>query len=145
MTLHHIGVYTRDIELSRRFYQDMLGFDLSWSGEVPLPAGLFKAAMMRCGTCVIELVQPPDGSRVGTEHGPVQHIALKTKELRNVVKRMADKGAVFENGRITAMPEFTAHGVWHVFLLGPSGERIELVEDMPARADGQTEREQPAG
>ena len=131
--LHHIGVYTVDRDCSQRFYEDMLGFVTTWSGEVPLPAGIFRAAMMRQGSCCIELVQPPDPSRVGAAHGPVQHIALEVDHIEEAVAALKAKGAVFESEAITAMPEFTQCGVWHIFIKGPSGERIELVENMPTK------------
>jgi len=132
--LHHIGVYTVDRDRSIHFYENMLGFVTTWSDDVPLPAGIFKAAMLRQGSCVIELVQPPDASRVGTVHGPVQHIALEVDDIKEVVVALKAKGAVFESEEITAMPEFTQCGVWHIFIKGPSGERIELVENMPRKS-----------
>jgi lactoylglutathione lyase len=132
LSLHHVGVYTKDVEASRRFYETMFGFSTSWAGEVPLEAGLYKAAMIERGTCVIELVQPPDPGKVPAAHGPIQHIALRTQDLKRAIRRLQELGAIFESAEATAMPEFTACGVWHAFITGPSGERIELVEDMPS-------------
>ena len=128
--LHHIGIYTVDIDRSQHFYNDLLKFTTTWAGDLPLPPGIFKVAMLRMGSCVVELVQPPDSSRVASNHGPVQHIALEVSDLEEVVSELKGKNAVFETGNITTMPDFCLHGVRNIFITGPSGERIELVENI---------------
>lgn len=129
--LHHVGIYTIDMDRSKRFYEDMLGFTASWTGEVPLPAGIFKVTMVTAGTCTVELVQPPNPSMVSAAHGPVQHLALQVTKLMDLIAQLRGKGVVFETDVETTVRVFPPHGIVRIFIKGPSGERIELVENLP--------------
>jgi lactoylglutathione lyase len=127
--LHHVAVYTEDIDESIDFYSNLLGFRVYWRGIVDHPTGKIDAAIIRQGDCVIELVRPVDSKRIGKEAGPVQHIALRVSDLPSLLEELSSKEARFEFDGIEELPTLL-DGVKHAFIYGPSGERIELAEEM---------------
>jgi lactoylglutathione lyase len=127
--LFHIAVYTRDVDESIEFYTKLLGFRVDWRNIVDHPSGKIDAAIVRLNDCVIELVRPADPSRVAKDAGPVQHIALRVSDLSSMLQDLASKGARFEFEGIEELPTLL-DGVRHVFIYGPSNERIELAEEM---------------
>ncbi len=129
--LHHIGIYTRSVDESLAFYTEVLGFGKEWRGTVDHPTGRLDVAIIRAGGCVIELVRPADLSRVASEAGPVQHVALKVSHLEKHVQELEEKGIELHPPKIELLPTLL-NGVKHIFLYGPSGERIELVEECEA-------------
>ncbi|WP_243426509.1 VOC family protein [Caldicoprobacter guelmensis] len=128
--LYHIGVYTKNIERSMEFYIEILGFDKEWQGIVNHPTmGKIPVAVVKKGNCIIELVQPSDAKLVSQQAGPVQHVALRVSDIDKVVKLLKSKGVNFTPDYIEEIPTFW-NGIRHTFIYGPSGERIELVEEL---------------
>jgi len=126
--LHHIGVYTKSIDESLAFYTEILDFQKQWRGIVDHPTGKLDVAVVRLGDCVIELVRPADLSAVTPKPGPVQHVALKVSNLEEHVVTLKERGIELQPAQIQFLPTFF-RGVKHIFLCGPSGERIELAEE----------------
>jgi len=127
--LLHIGVYTKDVDKSIEFYTRILGFQKEWRGIVDHPSGRFDVALIKLGDCMIELVRPADLGRVADAPGPVQHIALKVSDLEKVMEVLRGKGIDFQNEGLETLTTFR-NGIRHCFLYGPSGERIELAEEL---------------
>jgi lactoylglutathione lyase len=127
--LSHIGIYTKEMDKSIHFYSDILGFVMMWEGIVDHPTGKVKAAVMGFGNCVIELVRPVDLDRVNNSAGPVQHLALKVKDLEAMITELRAQGFDFTTEGLEFLPTFYI-GIKHAFIYGPSNERIELVEDL---------------
>ena len=127
--LFHIGIYTKDIQKSIGFYSEILGFKTEWYGNVDHPTGKVEAAVMKHGDCIIELVRPVDLARVTNTAGPVQHLALKVVNLEETMKLLSSKGVCFSQEGLEVIPTFM-NGIRHAFLYGPSGERIELAEEL---------------
>ena len=123
--LEHIAIYTRDMDATKEFYVGRLGFHVTWEGMVDTGNGFTHAVTARLGSCVLELVQPPDLSRVNETWGPVQHFALHTDDLDSTIRELEAIGVPIREapGQITY-----EGGVYHAFIYGPSHERIELVE-----------------
>lgn len=130
--LMHIGVYTLDIETSIRFYVDKLGFELTWRGVVNHQTGQLPVATVRAGSCVIELVCPADLSRVVAVDGAVQHIALLTDDLVKTAAALRQRQVPIEEDISEIDYE---GGVRHLFIRGPSRERIEIGEYLPRAAE----------
>ena len=80
---------------------------------------------------MIELVRPADLSRVASEAGPVQHVALKVSHIEKHAEELEEKGIKLHPPKIESLPTLLS-GVKHIFLHGPSGERIELAEEYQA-------------
>ena len=134
--LFHIGIYTKDMEQSVSFYSEILGFKEEWRGMVEHPTGKVEAAVMRLKDCIIELVLPVDLSRVSNIAGPIQHLCLRAEDLEKVMGDLSAKGIDFSQEGLEVISTFMK-GIKHAFFYGPSGERIELAEEI-GKQDRQT-------
>ncbi|HEV8469129.1 MAG TPA: VOC family protein [Candidatus Limnocylindria bacterium] len=129
--LGHIVLYVRDLERSRKFYGETLG----WSEITPEEGLAFPAAAFSSGRTHHELllieVGPsaapiPRGRRIG-----LYHFGLKVGETDDELREARD--AVAAAGvRIVGA---TDHGVTHsLYIEDPDGNEIELYIDVqPAR------------
>jgi lactoylglutathione lyase len=129
--LHHIGIYTRSVDESLTFYTEVLEFRMKWRGIVDHPTGKLDVAIISTGDCVIELVRPADLSVMTSKAGPVQHVALKVSHIDEQVEKLKRRGIELHPAEIESLPTLL-NGVKHIFLYGPSGERIELTEEYKA-------------
>jgi hypothetical protein len=66
--------------------------------------------------------------------GPVQHIALKVSRIEDHIEQLEKKGIELHPKKLEFLPTFMS-GIKHIFLYGPSGERIELSEEYDARSE----------
>ena len=132
--LHHIGIYTRSVDESLAFYTEVLEFKKQWRGIVDHPTGKLDVAIVKKENCSIELVRPADLSVITPKAGPVQHVALKVSQIEAVVEKLERNGIELHPKKIEFLPTLL-NGVKHIFLFGPSGERIELAEDYNAGSD----------
>jgi catechol 2,3-dioxygenase-like lactoylglutathione lyase family enzyme len=126
--LHHIGIYTKSVDESLAFYTEVLEFQKERRGIVDHPTGKLDVAIINRGGCVIELVRPADLSVITPKAGPVQHVALRVSHLEEHVKKLKRRGIELHPAEIEFLPTLL-NGVKHIFLYGPSGERIELAEE----------------
>ena len=123
--LSHIGVFVRDIQESLKFYS-LLGFKHYSDAEVKKQGGAMKFAFLRCGTCEIELIQTAEYE--ARKDGTADHIALKVGNIDAVIKTLKENGVTFESKEPDTMPMLFDNGIKNIFLRGPDGERLELVE-----------------
>lgn len=122
--LHHIGVHTADIGKSIDFYKT-LGLTLDKSYSMP---GGTELAFMSVGSLIIELVKPSDISTVAARGaGIVDHIAIAVKGIDDVVADLKGKGIAIDPAKVSVSGALSAK---NIFFEGPSGERIELFEDL---------------
>jgi lactoylglutathione lyase len=91
--LAHICVYTRDMSKSLDFYTNTLGFDVVHRTHLDSGYGF---AMVRRGSCIIELLEPEDVNKVKPRTGGViDHIALEVKDINTVFAKLKAKGVSF--------------------------------------------------
>ena len=125
--LGHLVLYVRDLERSRRFYRDVLGWD-EVRGEVPLPvpAAAFASGRTHHELLLIEVGEDatpiPSGRRVG-----MYHIGFKIgdtdDELRTALAELQANGVEIVGA--------TDHTVTHsLYLLDPDGNELELYVDV---------------
>jgi catechol 2,3-dioxygenase-like lactoylglutathione lyase family enzyme len=130
--LAHICVYTNDMEQSLAFYTGVLRFTIDYrtvlGGDVPTDGFWpLKYALVRQGSCVVELLEPADPSRVAIGvKGSVEHFGLLVDNLEAAVDDLRARGIVFD-GQIGSVPGLL-DGFKSIFLKGSSGESIELCE-----------------
>jgi len=131
--LHHIGIYTKSVDESLTFYTEILEFQEQWRGIVDHPTGKLDVAIISTGDCVIELVRPADLSVITSKAGPIQHVALKVSHIDEHVEKLKRREIELHPAEIESLPTLL-NGVKHIFLYGPSGERIELAEEYNERS-----------
>jgi catechol 2,3-dioxygenase len=128
MTVHelgHIVLYVRDLDRSRRFYRDILG----WK-EIPSPEGM-PAAAFSSGRTHHELllieVGPraapiPEGRRLGMYHFGLK-VGTTDDELKAMLARLKEHKVDIVGA--------TDHGVTHsLYIKDPDGNEIELYIDV---------------
>ena len=125
--LGHLVLYVRDLERSRQFYKDVLG----WSeieGDTPLrlPAAAFTSGRTHHELLLIEVganaAAVPEGRRVGLYHFGLK-IGTTDDELRAAVRDLEKAGVTIVGA--------SDHGVTHsLYILDPDGNEIELFIDV---------------
>lgn len=127
MTVHELGhlvLYVRDIETSRRFYRDVLGWKELPSPHRPMAA--FSSGRTHHELLLIEVgadaTPIPQGRRLGMYHFGLK-VGESDDELRAVYEKLQDEGVPIVG---------TAdHGVTHsLYITDPDGNEIELYIDV---------------
>jgi catechol 2,3-dioxygenase-like lactoylglutathione lyase family enzyme len=125
--LAHIQIQTKDIEKSIRFYQDNLHFVVVDRSEMTLPSGTMRAALIKQGSCVLELSQPPNPDGIIEKaRGVIGHFALEVSDVEKAVAELKAKGISPDRDVSTSNQLFG--GIRIAFFSGPSGESIELFQ-----------------
>lgn len=119
--LSHIGLHVRDLERSKKFYTELLGFAVACT--VPLENGTVLC-FLRNGDCEIELIAKPDYAP--RQDGHFEHLCLKTADLDAAIAHLYAHGIQIE-GAPRSIPN-VYHGVRLAFFRGPDGELLELNE-----------------
>lgn len=121
--LAHIGIFTADIDKSVEFYKS-LGFTVD-ADSCPGP----KLVFMSLGTCLIELICPPDASALAKRNadGWIGHICIEAKHIDDVVADFKAKGIIPAEAQVSYNEKILG-GVKNIFFDGPSGESIELFD-----------------
>lgn len=125
--LGHLVLYVRDLERSRHFYRDVLGWT-EVRGEVPLPipAAAFSSGRTHHELLLIEVgasaAAIPAGRRVGMYHFGLK-VGDTDDELREVAAQLAEHGV--------AVLGASDHTVTHsLYIADPDGHEIELYVDV---------------
>jgi catechol 2,3-dioxygenase-like lactoylglutathione lyase family enzyme len=131
--LAHIAIFCKDLEESIRFYTENLDFEVAYTTVVnpeQEPKDFFPAryALIRQGSCQIELLQPYDTAKVQIGiKGSVDHFALEVGDAERVFTYMKRRGVIAEDTGMDLFPKLF-DGIKSFLLTGPSGEVIELLE-----------------
>jgi catechol 2,3-dioxygenase len=122
--LGHIVLYVRDLERSRHFYGDVLG----WKeiASVPNQMAMFSSGRTHHELLLIEVGQQaapiPAGRRIGLYHFGLK-VGTTDEELRAAIQDLAEADATIVGA--------TDHGVTHsVYIKDPDGNEIELYIDV---------------
>jgi catechol 2,3-dioxygenase len=135
--LGHLVLYVRDLDRSRRFYRDVLGWH-EVAGDTPLQ---FSAAAFSSGRTHHELllieVGPDAAPQASGRHVGLYHFGLKVgetdDELRDAVRQLEQAGVPIVGT--------SDHTVTHsVYITDPDGNEIELYIDVQP----ETWRDDPA-
>ena len=123
--LGHVVLYVRDVERSRAFYRDVLGFREVFA--VPSAVAGYSSGRTHHELLLVSVgpdAQPiPEGPRVG-----MYHFALKVGDSDDELRAARD--AVVQAG--VTIVGATAHVVTHsLFLRDPDGNELELYIDVP--------------
>ncbi|MFN2545039.1 MAG: VOC family protein [Actinomycetota bacterium] len=122
--LGHLVLYVRDLEASRRFYRDVLG----WKeiGAAPGQMAMFSSGRTHHELLLIEVgpgaTPIPQGRRVGMYHFGLK-IGESDDELRQALRELIDAGA-----NVVGTAD---HHVSHsIYITDPDGNEIELYIDV---------------
>jgi catechol 2,3-dioxygenase-like lactoylglutathione lyase family enzyme len=119
----HVGLNVSDLARSKRFYQDVFGFDLSVESN---EEGRAFAFLTRNNTIVLTLWQQSDGSFAADKAG-LHHLSFQVDSIEEVKKaeqRLRQLGTVIHYGGVTAHAEGAESG--GVFFEDPDGIRLEI-------------------
>jgi catechol-2,3-dioxygenase len=124
--LGHIVLYVRDIEQSRHFYRDVLGWQEITRPEVRLPMAAFSSGRTHHELLLIEVgpdaAPVPQGHRLG-----LYHFGLKVGETDDELRAMV---ARLQENEVTIVGA-SDHTVTHsLYILDPDGNEIELYIDV---------------
>jgi catechol 2,3-dioxygenase-like lactoylglutathione lyase family enzyme len=111
--INHVVLHVTDLERSRRFYTEVLGFeDRNLSGGPPS----MKASFLRCGGQGLDLFQVSGEAHGGEE---MNHMALNVAadDLDELVDRLSEAG-IDASGRTPRNS---------VFIADPDGHRLEML------------------
>ena len=125
--LGHVVLYVRDLEKSRKFYKDLLGFHEIFH-QPPDVAGYSGSERRTHHELLLIAVGPdarpiPQGRRVGMYHFGLK-VGDSDDELRVILRRLQDAKVT-----IVGMSD---HGVTHsLYVLDPDENELELYIDVP--------------
>src|SRR4030042_6163467 len=127
--INHIAIAVNNIEEAAKFYQNVLGLDLS--GVEVVTAQKTKVGFLKIGESNIELVQPTEPDSPLTKFletkGPgIHHLCLEVDDIEAGIKALLERGAIM----IDQKPRSGAHDSKVAFIHPKSsaGVQIELVE-----------------
>ena len=135
--LEHIALSVSDLDVSVRFYRELLGFSVERIIEVPpemglgdvvgLPGCSARIAHLFSGSLMLELFEyiHPRGEPVARTQTQADtgftHIGLASTDTAEDYERLRDAGVEFLGEPVEFRP-----GVWIVYFRGPDGEVCEL-------------------
>lgn len=111
MKIHHIGIETNDIEKSRQFYEQ-LGFQMK-DRLVLLGEELY---FLTLGNFTLELIVQKTETAAANPH-----LCLEVTDLK-------EQAVAVQNGTVLEGPFSFENGWKTLFVEGPSGEMVELVQ-----------------
>jgi len=121
--IHHVCINTGNILESIDFYCSKLGFELIDREH----CSFGEYALVKLGSAVLELIQPPVFETEMSDNGQIAHIGLAVKNLHDLFNELTLKGVVFKDGGFSEGTE-PLGGMYFASLCGPGGEVINLYE-----------------
>ncbi len=125
MGLAHLSLFVSDIGRSLDFYTEVLGFEKTYYQD---RADIFYAEIA-AGSCIAEIVQWKAGSDNGRwvgNRGTLDHVALEVADLNAAAAELSEAGIAIVEGPFE-LPDLNG-GIRGLFIHGPDGERVELLQ-----------------
>ncbi len=115
--VNHVAVTTRNVERSRAFYRDVLGFR-----EVARPAFDFDGAWLFNYGLMIHIIANQDAATVGGDGIRTRdnHLALHTDDMQLAERLLNEHGIAFRKN------EIVDRGIKQIFFRDPDGHHIEI-------------------
>jgi len=120
----HVGLYIKDVERSKKYYTDLLGF--TCVSEFTNDFG-DQLAFMKSGSMILELIQHKVW--MDRKDGLFDHIAMQVDDIEAVSAELKAKGVEFEDDIYfeTRISHFV-NGVKYQAWRGPDGEHLEIYQ-----------------
>lgn len=130
MKVGHIAVSTPDLKKSVEFYK-LLGGEPVMEDVFHIDDSRFEHIihMKFDGETTVELIQPSHDDMIAYGKGIIQHLCFEVENVDETVAMLREKGVnTFEEEEPHIEPIFG--GIRVMFLEGPSGESIELLQNL---------------
>ena len=126
--LGHLSILTMDMDKSIHFYGDYLQFEVIYkSAFVAGDWGMSKYTLIKAGSCTIEILEPEHKQYVHENlRGTVDHFAIEVSDLDKLINELTKKKVKFRTEKYSI--DELIFGLKGIFIEGPNGEWIELVE-----------------
>jgi len=112
--MNHFTVLSDDLEATRRFYCDLLGFEVGWR-----PPFSFPGWWLYVGDQPILHVVGRD--RLGAVRaGVIDHMAFTASDLPGTVEKLRNAGVAYDLRRLAG------GGPWQLFFHDPHGGKVEF-------------------
>lgn len=118
--LHHVSRQTRDVDVTRRFYVDVLGFR-----EIMRPPFDFRGAWLYAAGIQLHLIEKPFDQRPQDINSRENHIAFAIEDI-DAASALLDAKNIQYQRRV--VPE---RGTGQIFFRDPDGWLIELAKYPP--------------
>jgi catechol 2,3-dioxygenase-like lactoylglutathione lyase family enzyme len=132
----HIAIIAKDMEESLRFYTEILGYELFERAEIE--SERINTARLRApgDRFIVELVQFTDERTYRGEDGLIEIVAMKVNDIFAAVETLRGKGVVF----LQQEPVQVGPGDFFIFFRGPSGEKLEIIQNSAEELDMSAEK-----
>ena len=126
--LGHAVLYVRDLERSRHFYGDVLGFEQIGGGPPGMPAAAFNSTSGRTHHELLLIEVGPDAAPIPTgRHVGLYHLGLKVGETDDELRAAL---AELQAAGVTVVGA-SDHTVTHsLYIQDPDGNELELYIDV---------------
>ena len=124
--LSHIGVAVSDLQATKGYYTEKLGFLNLHENLIDTPKGPIWVAFLGSGSLVIEFLQFPPG--LGPPPGTIDHIAVKVVGIEGAAADLRERGIPFDTEEVQSLMEFWQRGTKWLTFRGPDGEKLEINE-----------------
>jgi len=122
--LAHIGVFVKDIEVSKKFYTEVLGLELIDECVFVAEDNTYTIAFVQKGTLIVELVMRKHQTKLSD--GVVDHIAMQVDDLDGMITKLGALGIEFESKEPIYHPTMLGGGAKWIFFRGPDNEHLEM-------------------
>jgi catechol 2,3-dioxygenase-like lactoylglutathione lyase family enzyme len=124
----HAGFIVKDRQAMDKFYKDILGFHVYWTGGMKDGETDWVDMQVPDGTDWIEyMLNVPENADKQTL-GVMNHIALGVPDVRAAAKQLESQGM-----KLPEPPQLGRDGKWQLNLYDPDDTRVELMEFTPTQ------------
>lgn len=120
--LEHVGIMVKDMDVSIRFYSEVLG--LSMVGKEKLDDGVELVFLSYPESENIQVELISGGHDDIPAKGKVDHLAFTVSDIEAEVERLRQLGVRL----IHESPKTILNGIKIAFFYGPDGERLEFFQ-----------------
>ena len=129
-SIDHIAISVSNLDVSMRFYTNVLGF--TCERIIDIPDGNGRIALLKKTNFTIEMFQFADSVLLPANDGKliddlkvigVKHIALRVKDIWTAAAFLKERGVEF-----ISEPVMGARGFYRFFIKDPDGMPLELTE-----------------
>jgi len=122
--IHHVAILTDDYERSKRFYTEVLGFEIVEESYREARCS-YKLDLAIAGRYQVELFSFPDFRERASypEAKGLRHLAFAVDDVEAAAQELRDKGVAVEAVRVDELTKKK-----FVFFTDPNGQPLELYE-----------------